>query len=285
MVRPWLERDTSLPRLLENVAGTLAGVEMAWGLAGELFSSTEDFYAAAESWQPEDHEEQYAERVILLKGRGLTAAQTEFWRTESACRRLISDAALSCIYPETPLTNPEPGSKDVARSCMPDKIAISLEDIGPIVIVVSRDEVERCDISGPLSTLRHLVSSPELIRECRERVAITFDGYNETYEELFDIPSVRNFVHALDLEFPYWLYFLSRSFTSLQCIALCFLLPFLTEEARRSRHPEQLRDLMERHWGPALNQLCNAASIPDSECDELLESALRYFIEGPTVQS
>jgi hypothetical protein len=37
MLRPLLKCDTALPPLLENVAGTLAGVEMAWGLAGALF--------------------------------------------------------------------------------------------------------------------------------------------------------------------------------------------------------------------------------------------------------
>jgi len=165
---------------------------------------------------------------------------------------------------------------------MPEDRELSLDDFGPIMVVVSRDEVEGSDISGPLSTLRHLISSPEIIRACRERVNIAFDGYNETTEELFEMPNVRNFVHALDAEFPYWLYFLSRSFSSLQCITLCFLPPFLTEEARVRIHREQLKNLIERRWGPALNHICGAADIPDSECDALLESALRYFVDGPT---
>ena len=59
MVRSWLEREAALPRLLENVAGTLAGIEMAWGLARELSSSEEDFQTAIEGWQPKAFADQY----------------------------------------------------------------------------------------------------------------------------------------------------------------------------------------------------------------------------------
>jgi hypothetical protein len=95
MVRSWLDRDTALPLLLENVAGTLAGVAMAWGLAGALFDSAEHFHAAAESWQPEDFAEQYAKRVVLFQERGLLETQVFFWKTEAACRRLIADGAMT----------------------------------------------------------------------------------------------------------------------------------------------------------------------------------------------
>lgn len=91
MVRPWLVRETALPPLLKNVADTLAGVERAWGLAGALFDAVEEFHAAADEWQPEAFAEQYAERVTLFKSRGLTETQASFWKTEAACRRLITE--------------------------------------------------------------------------------------------------------------------------------------------------------------------------------------------------
>src|SRR5437764_7783508 len=104
---------------------------------------------------------------------------------------------------------------------------MTFEEFDPIIVVVSRAEVESGDTSGPLSTLRHLISSPEIIRQCREHVALSFDGYEDTREELFEIPELRKYVYALDTEFPYWLYFLSRHFTSLQCLALsAFFRPF-----------------------------------------------------------
>jgi hypothetical protein len=158
---------------------------------------------------------------------------------------------------------------------------MTIEDFDPVIIVVSRAEVEKGDTSGPLSTLRHLISSPEMIRAYRERLTVTFDGYNETAEKLFEIPIVRDYVRALDAEFPYWLYFVSRKVTSLQCIALCFLPPLLTDEARARIYPERLRDLIEKRWAPALNHICSAAGLPSSDADALLESALYYFANRP----
>jgi len=91
--RSSLDKEKALPRLLENVAGTLIGVQMAWGLAGALFDTTAEFHAFAENWQPTDFANQYAERVIMFKKDGLLAAQAPFWKTESTCRRLIAEAA------------------------------------------------------------------------------------------------------------------------------------------------------------------------------------------------
>jgi len=155
-------------------------------------------------------------------------------------------------------------------------------DFGPLLIVVSRDEVLRKDISGPLMTLKHLISSRENIRANMLNVDISFDGYENTREELFEIPEVRRYVHALDVDFPYWLYFLSRHFMGLQCLAYCYLDAYLIEEVRREDHPKQLANLIERRWGPALNQICSAAGHTESEADSLLESALSYFKSGPT---
>ncbi len=95
MVRPWLSPDTALPPLLENVAGTLAGVDMAWGLAGALFDSKELFHTSADSWRPEEFVDQYARRVALLKNPVLRTAQAELWKMEAVCRRLIADEAMN----------------------------------------------------------------------------------------------------------------------------------------------------------------------------------------------
>lgn len=158
---------------------------------------------------------------------------------------------------------------------------MSQNSFSPLLILISRDEVIREDISGPLSILEHLISSREIIRANMLNVDVSFSGYGNTREELFEIPEVRNYVYKLDGEFPFWLYFLSRSFTGLQSLAHCYLLPYLTEEARIETHPKQLADLIERRWGPALDRICSAAGHSELEANELLDSALKYFTSGP----
>lgn len=150
-----------------------------------------------------------------------------------------------------------------------------------LVIVVTRDEVESSDLSGPLKTLKTILSSAESIRTHRTRLDIAFHGYDDTTVELFEMPEVRDFVRALDTEFPFWLYFMTRHSSGLRSIMLCFLLPHLTEKAQRKRHPAQLVELLENRWGPALNHVCQFAGETESQADELLNSSIEYFNQGP----
>lgn len=153
---------------------------------------------------------------------------------------------------------------------------------GPLLIVISRDEVMRQDITCPLTTLKHLIANRENIRANMLNVDVSFSGYENTREELFEIPEVRNYVYALDAQFPFWLYFLSRHFLGLQCLAYCHLLPYLTPEARAKSHPQKLAELVENRWAPALFQICSATGHTEGEADALLESAMEYFASGPS---
>lgn len=159
---------------------------------------------------------------------------------------------------------------------------MTLDDCGTLIVVVGREEVETSDTSAAMSVLSRLLSTPEMIRQFRTRVDLAFDGYNSVRDELFEIPSVRQYVSQLDAEFPYWLYFMSRNYCGLQCISRCFLLPHLTERVQAERHPRQLTELIERRWGPALNHMCAACGLSDDEADALLVSAMNYFKFGPT---
>jgi len=155
-------------------------------------------------------------------------------------------------------------------------------DFDSLSVVISRDEVERSDTSGPIATLKGLLQSPDRIRAFRTRVNVAFFGYDGSPEELFEIPAVRDYVYELDAAFPYWLYFMAREFTGLQCLALCMLPPFLTQEARAKIHRERLADLLDRRWVPALSHLCAVTGETDDEAEALVESALGYFKNGPT---
>ena len=87
-------RDSAFQFLMENVANTLSGIEIAWGLAATLYDSAELFYAAAEDWHPTSFMEQYTKRVKLLKDTGILFTQAEFWKLECRCRSLINESAL-----------------------------------------------------------------------------------------------------------------------------------------------------------------------------------------------
>lgn len=159
---------------------------------------------------------------------------------------------------------------------------LNRDDFGPLLIVISRDEVTRQDTSGTLNTLGNLLADRDTILANQMNIDISFSGFEDTTEELFEITNVRNYVHALDAKFPYWLYFCSRYLTGLQCIAYCHLLPFLKPEAKAKHHPQQLGQLIEKRWGPALYHICSGVGHTEAEANELLESAMNYFMNGRT---
>ena len=149
-----------------------------------------------------------------------------------------------------------------------------------LTIVISRDEIEREDCSGPLKTLNQLTSNITNIKYFREKVDISFEGYNKTRDELWEIPAVRNYVIELDSNFPFWLYFLSRNGGGLYVIIKCFLLPFLVPDADKEINGEKLQDYLENRGFLAMNQLCDLAGISEEENIEMTNRVLKYFFKN-----
>ena len=152
--------------------------------------------------------------------------------------------------------------------------------IDPLVLVISRAEVEAMDTSAALGVLKKLTESPDTAREFVERVDISFHGYDHTRQELFEIPEVRNFVYQLDGQFPFWLYFLSKRHLGLQCLLFCFLPPFLTEDARSRIFPERINQLLTNRWFPAMNHICEYVGFSERQIERLTEHALAYITTG-----
>ncbi|TKB63280.1 MAG: hypothetical protein E8D47_12965 [Nitrospira sp.] len=152
--------------------------------------------------------------------------------------------------------------------------------IDPLVVVISRAEVEAMDTSAALAVLRKLTVSPDIAKDFVERVDVSFHDYDHTSQELFEIKEVRDFVHQLDEQFPFWLYFLSKRHLGLQCLLFCFLPPFLTDDARSKIFPEQIDKLLTNRWFPAMNHMCEYAGFTEKQIEQLTERALAYITTG-----
>lgn len=156
-----------------------------------------------------------------------------------------------------------------------------MAEFDPVIIVVSRDEVEARDTSAVLKILKSCLASPEHARAYFEKFDIAFHGYNEDLRELFEIPEVREFVGLLDDAFPYWLFFLTKSGLGLQCIMLCFIPPYLTEAARKMLLPQKLDELLTKRWFPAMNEICGVAGFSEQQIEDLTTGVIDYFVDGP----
>ena len=151
-----------------------------------------------------------------------------------------------------------------------------------LFFVVSRQDVEAGDLTEILGSLNHLISTTEIARKYRERVDISFEGYDHDGRELWEIREIRDFVYRLDEQFPYWLFFLDKKLLGLHCLAWCFLPPDLTEEAQRTIYPQRLDELLERRWFPALNTLARATGISETELRAISDRSVEYLVNGPT---
>jgi hypothetical protein len=150
-----------------------------------------------------------------------------------------------------------------------------------LFLVVSRHDVEAGDLTEILGALSHLISSPEIALMYRERVDISFEGYDHDRRDIWEIKEIRDFVYRLDEKFPYWLFFLDKKLNGLHCLAWCFLPLHLTEEAQRTIHPKRLDELLERRWFRALNALAEATKMNAGDLRAISDRSVEYLVNGP----
>lgn len=150
-----------------------------------------------------------------------------------------------------------------------------------INIIVTKEEVETNDTKDVLSTLKQLLVSPEYALKFQESVDISFHGYDNYREELWEIPEVRNYIYQLDEAFPYWLYFLTKHSGGLWCIIHSFLLPFLKKEADKRINAQRLENYLMNRGLPALYQMCQFTGIDVKDFEIQSKKVLEYLEKGP----
>lgn len=144
-------------------------------------------------------------------------------------------------------------------------------------IIISKEEVIKKDFTGPMNLLSQLESDITLMKYFRERVDISFDGYNETRWELWEIIEVRNYVVELDLQFPYWLYFLTKNGGGLCVIIKCFLFPYLRPESEIRINGERLQKYLEQRGFYAMNYFCELANVSIEENIQMTNRLFNYL--------
>jgi hypothetical protein len=150
-------------------------------------------------------------------------------------------------------------------------------------VVVSRDEIEACDVREVVGTLRQLLQTPDRVHWFRHRVSLFIDGYNADARELYEIPEVRAYMTVLDEEFPYWFWFLNVRDSSLLVVAAscCDLRAHRTATMGQvSIEPFAMAQFAARHFD-ALNRLAHSYGIPEHALAEISGAISQYFGHSP----
>ena len=120
----------------------------------------------------------------------------------------------------------------------------------PVVLMISRREVEAKDLASVVSRLKVFLATREDAWRYRGQMTLVVDGYNHDPRELVDIPEVRALLRGLEAEWPYWAYFFNQVDDSIKLLLFCvagsrFLGRGAVEmDADGSHQPEQLPSLL-----------------------------------------
>ena len=91
----------------------------------------------------------------------------------------------------------------------------------PVVLMISRREVEAADLDSVLSRLKVFLATREDAWRYRGQMTLVVDGYNNDPRELVDIPEVRALLRGLETEWPYWAYFFNQVDDSIKLLLSC----------------------------------------------------------------
>jgi hypothetical protein len=91
----------------------------------------------------------------------------------------------------------------------------------PVVLLISRREVEAADIASVLSRLKPFLASREEAWRYRGQMTLVVDGYNNDPRELVDIVEVRTLLRALESSWRHWAYFFNQVDDSIKLLLSC----------------------------------------------------------------
>ena len=103
-----------------------------------------------------------------------------------------------------------------------------------------------------------------------EKVDVSFYGYADIGDRVWELKEVRDFMTQVDEKFPYWLFFMNKFCEGLQYIYLCKRPPVLTREQRIEIFPRTLARLMNSRWLPAMREMAMPPCGPVRICQRCI---------------
>jgi hypothetical protein len=91
----------------------------------------------------------------------------------------------------------------------------------PVVLLISRREVEAGDLASVLSRLKVFLATREDAWRYRGQMTLVVDGYNNDPRELVDIPEVRSLLRGLESSWPQWAFFFNQVDDSIKLLLSC----------------------------------------------------------------
>jgi hypothetical protein len=91
----------------------------------------------------------------------------------------------------------------------------------PVVLAISRRQVQSHDMQSVVSKLKVLMAAREYCWRYRNQMTLIVEGYDSDPRELVDIPEVRAFLRDFAKAWPYWTFFFNLVDESITLLQAC----------------------------------------------------------------
>ena len=156
-----------------------------------------------------------------------------------------------------------------------------LPDTGPLILVISKEEVLALDLAPALGVLATFFENSRHPSEVAGNVQVVFHGWHDDSRELCEIPSVRRYVENLDKNFPYWFYVSDLTSETLAVVALCLCKSSSVQPGLAAFDQSDFKVFLEDHF-QAMNSILSRYGVDEAYNVRLTEAVMEYF-EGRRV--
>ena len=144
----------------------------------------------------------------------------------------------------------------------------------PVVLMISRRQVEAGDIASVLTSLKPFLATCEDAWLYRGQMSLVVDGYSQDPRELVDVPEVRAFLRVLDQQWPYWAFFFTQVDDSISLLGSCVCGTAFPGAGVVEIDADKLGDFLRRAFA-GMNAIFDKHGFPEKE----LESMSRGLVE------
>ena len=146
----------------------------------------------------------------------------------------------------------------------------------PVVLMISRRQVEQCDVASVLKELKPLLATREDAWLYRGQMSLAVDGYNDDPRELVDVPEVRAFLRTFERQWPYWAFFFNQVDDSIKILGSCVCGASYPGGGAVEMDAAKLRDFLLRGFA-GMNSLFEKHGFPESELEVMSRGVIEVM--------
>ena len=146
----------------------------------------------------------------------------------------------------------------------------------PVILMISRRQVEQHDVASVLKELKPLLATREDTWLYRGQMSLAVDGYNDDPRELVDVPEVRAFLRAFERQWPYWAFFFNQVDDSIKILGSCVCGASYPGRGAVEMDATKLRDFLLRGFA-GMNSLFEKHGFPESELEVMSRGVIEVI--------